>query len=205
MKTSGLSIAKVKEIFKIQKALARGTYLQIVELNNELVMIDAKLPENFISEPSEDLFSFVENLNVIQKVTNTLFSWPDEDQEITYQEVKNAEKIVEIVATGQSVEGNHLGVTVPKETAQRLRDEFSESSKRTIKFESEKRVIVLLDKEINLGPVALVLPACKLNDETLKRLENIDKVSDDQSVQVDFVVEHPGIISHHKNWLPDDK
>ncbi len=194
----GKSVVQIRDILRIQQALARGTYIKLTNLETELCW-QAKIPEGSISEPDEKWVNLINDLVFIQERTKELIRWPGQ---ITITEAQLVQKVVNILQTGRSLEqvtGVHF--EVDKLVARRLANAYS-SGEQALRFDSPDYTIDLLNTKLSLGPFTAVLPNARPNDRTLQRFRELDQFPDDAIVTIDLDVGEPGVFFFYHQWLP---
>lgn len=195
---SNTNVFQTLEMLKFQKAVATGSWIQVSHSSTNTMLVKSEITKNLISPPSDVLIDVAKNLHHIQEKTGQIIKWPEK---ISYDEKETIDEIVKIIDSGFAYAGNFIGFGLKKEAAQKLLSSVSKDKRYHFRLDAE-RFVILFGQKIILGPVSIILLEAKLNNETVNKLSSLDKISDDDIVQIELEVEDPGIKIYHHKWLP---
>src|SRR3990172_5170907 len=101
-----LNAFQVLETLKFQKAVATGSWLQVINISTNTPLMKTGIPEHVISQPQAILIDAANNLSHIQEKTGQIIPWPDK---ISYEEKDLIDETVTIIDTGLANGGNQFG------------------------------------------------------------------------------------------------
>jgi len=200
LKSKKANAFEMKEAFLFQKALSDGHWLQLVNLKTGDVVIKYPILERPVFIPSAKMIAIAEKLALIQQKMKTTFVWPNK---ITSDDLSMIEKVVNIINTGYSLEGNKFGYEFDKATVQELADRHHKNKLAELVFDSQNRVLLLFNQKFMFGPIKIYLPNPKPTKKTLERFRLLDTLSDNAKIRINLDIDEPGIIIQYLNWLPE--
>lgn len=199
----GHTIVDVRQALYFQKNFAQGTTLHLVDLKTDNTILKFSIAESKFYAPSMEIISLVDKIFFLQEKFSTNFIWP---QKITEEDVYLVEDLIKIVTTGETFEGNSFEFPIDKVSAQALANQLASGTLSKIALDGKQdRILLIFDKEINLGKVRVFLPKIVPNYETIKIFEALDSWPDKKPVNIGFAVSNPGVIVQYRNWFQEEK
>jgi hypothetical protein len=192
-----LNVYQVKETLKIQEAFARGSWIHITDIKTNTTLVKDAIRPNAISMPSKKLLDIAEKLALIQERTGHVLLWPSQ---IITSEMNMINKIVTIINTGKSLEGNYCEFKLNKADAREWAKAFAKHGRLNIQQKLKNRVVTLFGQDIQLGPATLIMPVAMPNEETIKRFASIDELPADAAIQIELDVDDPGVTIVFHRW-----
>jgi hypothetical protein len=198
----GLNVVQVRDILRIRRAFAEGTWFQITNLATGF-SVREELPGSLKLGFNETFEQIINNLAFVQEKTNRAIQWTGE---ITVTEVETLKRVVTILETGRlSEKANTVNFAVCKTVAQGLANLCAESEQVRLRFDWPGYSANLLGTEIPLGAATVLLPNARPTQATLQTFQGLDRLPDDETVRIDLDIEEPGAFVYYHEWLPKSK
>lgn len=198
----GFNILQVKDVLNFQLALAKGGSLQIVQQDTGITLLKKEFPEALVSAPLDIHLEIIDDLAIVQKLTKTLFTWP---QKITWDDYDKLKKAVEIISKGETYGGNIIDFKISKSSAIDLSNAFIKNPKLNLVFNGPEEILNIFERTINFGQTRLLVFGASPTKETQDNFEFLNNLNDDSDFDVQLIAEDPGIIIQYLNWLPKNK
>ena len=196
----GLNVVQIRNFFRIQRALAAGSWFQITDLDTGFSIMRDRIPNEAIPDPEGAWEQIMEGLAFVQERTKNVIRWTGQ---ITQADLQILARIIEVIRNGrlyQEVQALHF--PTDKTGAQGLADAFAASEQISLSFHLPENSVRLLGTELPLGPATALFPNLRVGEETLQRLEDLEQLPDDAVLQMRLDVEEPGVVVLYHDWLP---
>ena len=199
-----LNVSHALEVLKLQRVLASGGQLKIINLLTGLEFPVTKFNATGM-EPDERWMRLLEELVFIQQKTFVPITVPDGD--IDPEEAQRILVTAEILRTGQAnLEVSHWPVTSPLSKAKEAAKVFAGESVHDLTMNDQsEHVINVLGTDIRLGPAVFFCAHAFMRTETLDQLTREIEIAH-EGATLNYQLETKETVqARFLNWLPEDE
>ncbi|MBX3036572.1 MAG: DUF4365 domain-containing protein [Anaerolineales bacterium] len=193
------NVIKVQEFIKILQSISSGEWIEIVELNTNEIIVKGKIPEDIIQKPSLEFIDLIDQLVFIQQSIKTPISLPSS---ISSEDIRLVYEVVQIIQTGKIFRGNLFSFTINKIAAEQLAQEYKKREKINLRLEPVKHSINLFGIQVIDSQARILLSNSSPTEKTYKIFNLLNKMDNDENIEIEILVDDPGVTIIYPDWLP---